>query len=71
MRIPPLSVYLSWPAANYADPVTRGEAVLTVNIIFVTFVVIAVTGRFYSRIFIKQWLGIDDWMIIPAFVSAA
>ena len=69
MRIPPISVFLSWPAPNYTDPETRGQALLIVNVIFATLVVIAVVGRFYSRLFIKYAYGWDDTLCIPSFVG--
>lgn len=68
MRLPPLSVLLSWPSPNYADPVTRGNASLIVNVIFSIFVVAVVLLRLYCRISVKRWLGIDDMMILPALV---
>lgn len=69
MKIPPLSVIVSWPAPNYEDPVTHGPAILIVNIIFIVLVLVAFVGRFYSRLVIKKWLGIDDGMCVLALVS--
>lgn len=71
MRIPPINVILQWPTPNYIDPVNRGPALLIVNIIFVTLVVIAFVGRMYCRIEIQKWFGIDDATNILAFVSSA
>lgn len=68
MRVPPASVVASWPEPNYTDPVTRGNALLIVNVIFQTLATIAVVGRLYSR-YVKKWFGIDDGMIIMAYVS--
>ena len=68
MRMPPSSVLAGWHP-NYTDPVTHGPAILIVNIIFITIVMIAVIGRFYSRIFIKKWLGSDDYLCLLALVS--
>lgn len=68
MRLPPLAVIESWPESNYTDPKTHGDALLIVNIIFITLVCIAVAGRLYSRIIIKQWYGADDTMIMLALV---
>ena len=70
MRIPPINVILSWPTPNYVDPINRGPALLIVNIIFVTLVVVAFIGRMYCRIHLQKWFGIDDATNIPAFVSA-
>lgn len=69
MRVPPLSVLEAWPPSNYADPPTHGPALLIVNAVFIGLVIIAVAGRLYSRIVIKQWYGADDSMIILALVS--
>ncbi|KAK5111136.1 hypothetical protein LTR62_005335 [Meristemomyces frigidus] len=70
MRIPPVAVLLTWPAPNYVDPVTHGPALLIVNAIFITLVCVAVTGRLYSRLVIKPWFGIDDTLILFAWVFA-
>lgn len=63
MRDIPLEVVLSFPLPNYTHPQTRGEALIIVNAIFISLVVIAVSLRFYTRIFIKRWLGSDDYLI--------
>ena len=68
MRLPPASVVASWPAPKYTDPEVRGNALLIVNVIFQGLATIAVAGRLYSR-YIKQWFGIDDALIIMAYVS--
>lgn len=59
---------LEWPPPNYAHPQTRGSALLIVNLIFTTLVIIAVVGRFYSRLVVKKWYGIDDTMMAFALV---
>ena len=69
MRIPPPSVTSQWPVPNYVDPVTHGPALLIVNIFFITLVVGAAIGRFYARVKVKKWFGVDDWMCIYALVS--
>jgi hypothetical protein len=69
MRIPPITVIAQWPTPDYVDPVTRGPAILIVNVTFVVLVLVAFVGRFYSRIVIKKWLGIDDFMCVFALVS--
>ncbi|KAH6620442.1 hypothetical protein C7974DRAFT_316803 [Boeremia exigua] len=40
MKLPPIDVILTWPKPNYANPVTRGDALLIVNSIFIALVVI-------------------------------
>jgi hypothetical protein len=69
MRLPPLSVIVTWPTPNYVNPATHGDALLIVNLIFITLVVAAVVGRFYARLVIKKWFGWDDSMIALALVS--
>ncbi len=69
MRIPPASVWASWPTPDYTNPKAHGPCLLAVNITLLSLVTVAVVGRLYSRLFIKRWFGIDDAMIIPAFVS--
>ncbi|KAK3668934.1 hypothetical protein LTR22_000012 [Elasticomyces elasticus] len=67
MRIPPLSVLLTWPVPNYVDPVTRGNASLVVNAIFITLVILAVALRFYCRFSAGALrFGWDDTMIALA-----
>lgn len=61
-------VILSWPTPNYANPVTRGNALLVVNSIFIALVVIFVGLRMYTRLIIKRWFGLDDVFILLALV---
>lgn len=69
MRIPPIEVLLSWPKPNYVDPATRGPASLIVEIVFLLLAITAVSLRFYCRISIKRWCGLDDRMIALALAS--
>jgi hypothetical protein len=69
MRSIPAEVLLSWPTPNYDDPVTRGYALVVVNSIFITLVVIVVSLRLYTRLWIKRWFGSDDLFIILALVG--
>lgn len=68
MRSIPLSVALSWPTPNYVDPVTRGNALLIVNIIFIALVTVSIIARVYSRLSVQGKLSIADWMILSAYV---
>jgi hypothetical protein len=68
MRDVPLTVVASWPYPNFVDPHTRGSALLIVNGLFISLVVIAVTLRLYTRLVIKRWFGSDDLFIIFALV---
>lgn len=72
MRVPPLEVvFKTWPTPNYENPQTQGPALLIVNGVFMTLVLLAMVGRLYSRICIQRWFGVDDAMMVLAFVSAA
>lgn len=68
MRLLPPSVVATWPAPNYVDPVTRGNALLIVNVVFQSMATIAVAGRLYSRLCVRRWFGIDDAMMVCAYV---
>lgn len=69
MRLPPVEVLLQWPTPNYTNPVTRGDALLIVNSILITLVIITVGLRLYTRLVIKRWFGLDDVFILLALVS--
>jgi hypothetical protein len=68
MREVPLSVFLHWPAPNYENPTTRGNALLAVNIVFITLVTLSIGIRLYSRMLVKHQSGIDDVMIVLAYI---
>jgi hypothetical protein len=68
MRIPPVTVLLTWPTSDSTNPITHGQALLITNVVAITLVCIAVTGRLYSRIVIKQWFGVDDTMCVLAWL---
>lgn len=69
MRMPPVDVAFTYPPPNYENPITRGDGLLVVNWTFISITVLFVALRFYSRIVVKQWYGIDDSMIAIALVS--
>jgi hypothetical protein len=66
--IPPLSVILSWPQPNYTNPVTRGPAVYVFSSIFLALATIVVLLRLYARVIIRRWFGLDDALIVVAWV---
>ncbi|KAJ4989844.1 hypothetical protein SVAN01_04681 [Stagonosporopsis vannaccii] len=68
MKLPPFDVILSWPTPNYANPVTRGDALIIVNSIFIALVVLVVGLRMYTRLAIKRWFGLDDVFILLALL---
>ncbi|EON62658.1 hypothetical protein W97_01882 [Coniosporium apollinis CBS 100218] len=69
MRTSDIDVLLSFPLPNYDNPQTRGPALVIVNSTFISFVVIAVALRVYTRLYIKRWFGSDDYLICAALVS--
>jgi hypothetical protein len=68
MRFPPLSVIATWPAPNYVDPVTRGSALLIVELIFLPLALICVCLRLYVRIRMLRKVWWDDWLMAAAAV---
>jgi hypothetical protein len=69
MKLPPPSVLKSWPEPDYTDPVTRGPAVLIVNIVMVCIAFVVTCMRLYTRLKITFSPGIDDILIIIAMVG--
>jgi hypothetical protein len=70
MRLPPVDVILSWPIPEYEHPVTRGPALIIVNSIFISLVILTVAARLYTRLVIKRWFGWDDIFILFALASS-
>lgn len=68
MQTPPLSVIASWPPPNYVNPETRGPAVIIVLAIFLAIVTLLIAIRIYTRIFVSRGFGLDDVLIILAYV---
>lgn len=68
MRLPPATVLETWPTPNYVNPVTRGNALVYTNAIFITLMTVAVGLRVYARISTKRFWW-DDAAIIGAVVS--
>lgn len=68
MRFPPVAVFLTFPTPNYIDPITRGKALIITNVVFMALMTAVVALRFYARITLKRWLGLDDWSILASLV---
>jgi len=66
----PLSTIAEWPKSNYIDPVTRGPTNLILNCVFIPIVALIVSVRIYTRVWISKSFGLDDWLIIAAFIPA-
>jgi hypothetical protein len=61
-------VMASYPTPNYVDPVRRGPALYIFNSMFIFIMLVCVTLRLYTRIFIRKWFGLDDAFILCAVV---
>lgn len=68
MIIPPPEVVAKWPTPNYEDPQTHGHATLIVNLIFLSFAIIAVLLRCYYRLSKSRKLELDDLVTVVALV---
>jgi len=69
MKAPPQSVVSKWPTANYINPDTRGPANLIIVSILLGIVAVILGIRLYTRIKISKGFGLDDVLILCAFVS--
>jgi len=70
MKAPPLSVVLKWPTANYVNPDTRGPANVIVVAVLLAIVAVILGIRLYTRIKISKGFGLDDILILLAFVRS-
>jgi hypothetical protein len=69
MQLPPLSVLLSWPAPNYANPSeVRGPQLLIITLVFLPIAVLMVIIRTYTRLCISKSFGLDDVFLLMATV---
>ncbi|KAH7171481.1 hypothetical protein EDB81DRAFT_198888 [Dactylonectria macrodidyma] len=68
MRNPPASVIASWPAANYDDPISRGPALLIVELTIASIAIVTLIARLYVRIFKVNKSGLDDWLMLAAMI---
>jgi hypothetical protein len=71
MRLPPESVVATWPAPNFIDPEHRGPALTVVEFTILPLALIFLGLRLYVRACVLRSMGIDDWLMIAAAVSAA
>jgi hypothetical protein len=63
----PLEVLLSWPLPS-DHPERRGPEIWIFSAIFVFLTTICVALRLYTRVVIRKWIGLDDCLIIVAYV---
>jgi hypothetical protein len=65
---PPLSVIQAWPAPNYENPVTRGNANIIINIVLFTLLTCFILIRIFTRTHLRGAFGADDVFILLALV---
>lgn len=70
-QLPPLSVIATWPTPNYTTPPNRGPANVLLNGIFLPLVSLVISVRLYTRLSLSHSFGLDDALIILAFIPAA
>lgn len=70
MQLPPPEILATWPAPNYVNPVTRGNAVLIVNVSLFAVALLVIIIRLYTRLRISKSFGLDDWLITAAMVPS-
>ena len=68
MREIPIEVLFTFPKPNYENPETRGPGLIITIGVFTTLVTIAIALRYYTRIALKRWYGLDDVFIGLAYV---
>ncbi|KKY38194.1 putative integral membrane protein [Diaporthe ampelina] len=64
----PLSALQSWPTPNYANPERRGPAATIVVAVLLGLVTLILIVRIYTRVRISRGFGLDDVLIILAYV---
>jgi hypothetical protein len=62
-------IVASWPPANYVDPPSRGDGLVIASAVFGSLTTIAMAMRIYTRFAITRTFGIDDILIVIAYVS--
>lgn len=70
-RFPTPEEFASWPPPNYVDPETARPLALGIVIPMSVLVIVAISGRFYSRTVLVKTLGWDDWIMLLAAVRAS
>lgn len=64
----PLSTLQNWPTPNYANPERRGPAATIVVSVLLGLVTLILIIRIYTRVRISRGFGLDDVLIIFAYV---
>jgi hypothetical protein len=69
LSLPPASVLSTWPPPNYVNPIKRGPVIYIIPAICLGLSTTVVFTRLYARLFIRRWFGLDDLLIILAWLS--
>jgi hypothetical protein len=70
MRFTHPELLANWPKPNYVNPETRGPALYYINSTFFGLATIAIAIRLYGRVFVRRWFGLDDTLVILAWVRS-
>lgn len=70
MQIPPPSVLSTFPAPNFVNPDTAGPAAFIIVSVLLFLVIVLLGIRIYTRLWISRGFGLDDILIMLAFVRA-
>jgi hypothetical protein len=69
--LPPISVILDWPPANYTNPPTRSNAIIVTACILGPLTLLIVSARLWARFIIQRNAGLDDYLIALALIPIA
>ena len=67
-QFPPVEVILSWPTPDYDNPETHGPAGYAIVLALTSLAVLILAIRLYTRKKITKGFGLDDILIVAAFV---
>ena len=68
MLMPPVEIIASWPTPDYDNPETYGPAGHAIIISLTSLVILILAIRLYTRKNITKGFGLDDILIVVAFV---
>jgi hypothetical protein len=67
---PPPSVLGTFHPPNYVNPVTQNLALPVMSIICLALSTFCVGVRLYGRMFVRRFVGLDDFFVFVAWVRA-
>lgn len=68
MRFTHPDLIATWPSPNLVDPELRGPELYIINSIFAFAASAAVILRLYVRVFVRRWVGLDDYLLAFAWL---